>query len=172
MVVREIRIFPDPVLRRKAAPVDKVDGEVRTLIEDMIETMRAAPGVGLAAPQVGVSRRVIVVDPSGGEDPEAVLGLINPRVVSSEGSAVAEEGCLSLPEVQEDVERAERVAVEGRLADGREIRIEADGLLARILQHEIDHLDGVLIIDFLSPVKRDLIKRKLRKRQREEARTV
>ncbi|MFQ5911733.1 MAG: peptide deformylase [Nitrospinota bacterium] len=169
MAVRAIRIFPDRVLRKKAEPVREVDQEVKTLVADMIETMRAAPGVGLAAPQVGVSRRVIVVDPSAGEDPEAVRVLINPVVVSAEGSAAAEEGCLSLPDVLEEVKRAEKVSVEGLLPDGTNTKIEIDGLLARILQHEIDHLDGVLILDRISPIKRDLIKRKLRKRQRVEA---
>lgn len=169
MAIREIRVFPDPILRRKAKPVKEVDREIKALVQDMIETMHAAPGVGLAAPQVGISRRVIVADPSAGEDPQAVLALINPVVVSSEGKAVAEEGCLSLPDVQEEVERPERVTIEGLFVDGRKARIEADGLLARILQHEIDHVDGILILDRIGPLKRDLIKRKLRKRQRVEA---
>ncbi|MBI2881611.1 MAG: peptide deformylase [Candidatus Tectomicrobia bacterium] len=169
MAIREIRVFPDPILRRKAKPVKEVDREIKALVQDMIETMHAAPGVGLAAPQVGISRRVIVADPSAGEDPQAVLALINPVVVSSEGKAVAEEGCLSLPDVQEEVERPERVTVEGLFVDGRKACIEADGLLARILQHEIDHVDGILILDRIGPLKRDLIKRKLRKRQRVEA---
>ncbi len=169
MAVREILKFPAPALRRKAEAVEEVDQEIKNLAADMIETMRAAPGVGLAAPQVGVSRRLVVVDPSAGEDPEMLKVLINPVVVLSEGSIVAEEGCLSLPEVQEEVERPEKIAVEALSLDGRSMRIEANGLFARILQHEIDHLDGVLIIDRIGPVKRDLIKRKLRKRQRIKA---
>ncbi len=169
MAVREILKFPAPALRRKAEAVEEVDQEIKSLAADMIETIHAAPGVGLAATQVGVSRRLVVVDPSAGDDPEMLKVLINPVVVSSEGSIVVEEGCLSLPEVQEEVERPEKVAVEALSLDGRSTRIEANGIFARILQHEIDHLDGVLIIDRIGPVKRDLIKRKLRKRQRIEA---
>lgn len=167
MAIRAIRIYPDPILRRRAKPVRELDGEVRTLVEDMVETMRAAPGIGLAAPQVGVNLRVIVADPSAGEDPNAVLSLINPEVLSAEGSIVAQEGCLSLPEVVEEVERAERVTVRGVFSDGRQVEVKAEGLLARILQHEVDHLEGVLLLDYLSGVKRELIVQRLRKRQRE-----
>ncbi len=169
MAVRKIRIFPDPVLRQKTDPVEEVDEGVRTLIADMIETMHAAPGVGLAAPQVGESRWIIVADPSSGEDPEAVLALINPVVLNAEGSQTCEEGCLSFPEVEVSIQRPERATLEGLLPDGRNVRIEVEGYLALIIQHELDHLNGVLIIDYLGPVKRDLVKRKLRKRQRVEA---
>lgn len=169
MAVMKIRIFPDSVLRQEADPVAEVDEGVRTLVSDMIETMHAAPGVGLAAPQVGESRRIIVADPSSGEDPAAVLAVINPVLLNTEGSQTSEEGCLSFPEVQVLIERPERATFEGLSPDGRNVRIEAEGYLALILQHELDHLNGVLIIDFLGPVKRDLVKRKLRKRQRVEA---
>jgi peptide deformylase len=169
MAVRGIRTFPDPALLRKADPVKTVDQEIKTLVGDMIETMHAAPGIGLAAPQIGVNRRVIVVDPSAGEDPETILVLLNPVIISTEGKAVAEEGCLSLPEVQEEVERPEKIVLEALSLDGQGVWLEADGLMARILQHEIDHLDGILIFDKIGAVKRDIIKRKLRKRTRVEA---
>jgi peptide deformylase len=167
MAVRPILIYPDPGLRRKAKQVQGITEEVFALVRDMLETMRAAPGIGLAAPQVGVGLRVIVADPSSGEDPKAVLALINPVILSTEGSSVAEEGCLSLPEVSEEVERAERVTVQAESPDGRKVEVEAEGLLARILQHEVDHLDGTLLIDHLNGVKRELVEQKLRKRQRE-----
>jgi peptide deformylase len=167
MVVRSILIYPNPSLRRKAKRVQGITEEVSALVRDMLETMRAAPGIGLAAPQVGVSLRVIVVDPSTGEDPKAVLALINPEIISTEGSCVAEEGCLSLPEVAEEVERAERVTVQAESLDGRKVEVKAEGLLARILQHEVDHLEGTLLIDHLNGVKRELVEQKLRKRQRE-----
>lgn len=169
MTLRKILIFPDPVLRKIAEPVDRIDQSLKTLIGDMIETMHAAPGVGLAAPQVGVSQRVVVADPSAGENPDLALELMNPEIISSMGSVQHEEGCLSLPEVEVKVQRAEQIVVKAQRLDGRMQTIEAEGYLSYILQHEIDHLNGVLIIDSLGPVKRDLVKRKLRKRQRVEA---
>lgn len=169
MTLRKILIFPDPVLRKIAEPVDRIDQSLKTLIGDMIETMHAAPGVGLAAPQVGVSQRVVVADPSAGENPDLALELMNPEIISSKGSVQHEEGCLSLPEVEVKVQRAEQIVVKAQRLDGRMQTIEAEGYLSYILQHEIDHLNGVLIIDSLGPVKRDLVKRKLRKRQRVEA---
>ena len=169
MTLRKIQIFPDPALRKIAEPVDRIDESLKTLIGDMIETMHAAPGVGLAAPQVGVSQRVIVADPSAGENPDLALELMNPEIISCKGSVQHEEGCLSLPEVEVKVQRAEQIVVKAQRLDGRMQTIEAEGYLSYILQHEIDHLNGVLIIDSLGPVKRDLVKRKLRKRQRVEA---
>ena len=169
MTLRKILIFPDPVLRKIAEPVDRIDQSLKTLIGDMIETMHAAPGVGLAAPQVGVSQRVVVADPSAGENPDLALELMNPEIISSKGSVQHEEGCLSLPEVEVKVQRAEQIVVKAQRLDGRMQTIEVEGYLSYILQHEIDHLNGVLIIDSLGPVKRDLVKRKLRKRQRVEA---
>ncbi len=169
MAVRGILKFPDPALLRKADPVQTVDQEITTLVRDMVETMHAAPGIGLAAPQIGVNLRVIVVDPSAGENPAAILALLNPVVLSTEGLAVAEEGCLSLPEVQEEIQRPEKIVLEALSLSGETLRMEVDGLLARILQHEIDHLDGILIIDKIGAIKRDIIKRKLRKRTRVEA---
>ncbi len=169
MTLRKILIFPDPVLRKIAEPVDRIDESLKTLIGDMIETMHAAPGVGLAAPQVGVSQRVIVADPSAGENPDLALELMNPEIISSKGSVQHEEGCLSLPEVEVKVQRAKQIVVKAQRLNGRMQTIEVEGYLSYILQHEIDHLNGVLIIDSLGPVKRDLVKRKLRKRQRVEA---
>ena len=164
--MREIVIYPDPVLRKKAKEVKRIDDGVARLAAEMAETMYAASGIGLAAPQVGVSERVILVDVTGPERKELIT-LVNPVIVEKEGRVIFEEGCLSLPEVREKVERAARVLVRGYDLDEREREIEADGLLAIALQHEIDHLDGVLFIDYLSRLKRDMIERKLRKWKRE-----
>lgn len=165
MAIREIRILGDPVLRARAEAVPAVDDELRTLIDDMLETMYAADGVGLAAPQVGVGKRVIVVDV---RDPAAPpFALVNPEIVES-GDAVdrGEEGCLSIPGLKEIVERPATVVVEGLDRDGNPRRIEATGLLARALQHEIDHLDGILFIDRLSPLKRQMLLNRWKKLQR------
>ncbi|RLA79923.1 MAG: peptide deformylase [Deltaproteobacteria bacterium] len=164
--MREIVIYPDPVLRKKAREVKSIDDRVARLAAEMAETMYAAPGIGLAAPQVGVSERVILVDVTGPERKELIT-LVNPVIVEKEGTVIFEEGCLSLPEVREKVERAARVLVRGYDLDEREREIEAEGLLAIALQHEIDHLNGVLFIDYLSRLKRDMIERKLRKWKRE-----
>lgn len=162
MAVREIRLLGDPVLRQEAEPVDVVDDEVRQLMDDMLETMYDADGVGLAAPQVGVSRRVIVVDV---RDPDVPpFGLVNPVIVErSEEVARAEEGCLSIPGVSEIVERSASVVVEALDRDGNPVRIAAQGLLARALQHEVDHLDGILFFDRVSPLKRNMILKRWRK---------
>ncbi|HEX7118059.1 MAG TPA: peptide deformylase [Longimicrobiales bacterium] len=162
MAVREIRILGDPVLRARAEPVPAVDDDVRRLIDDMMETMYAADGVGLAAPQIGIGKRVIVVDV---REPEAPpFALINPVVVeSSEERERGEEGCLSIPGLKEIVERPATVVVEGLDREGNPRRIEADGLLARALQHEVDHLDGVLFIDRVSPLKRQMLLKRWKK---------
>jgi peptide deformylase len=144
---RTILIYPDPFLLKKAAPVSRVDEKVRELIRDMFETMRAASGVGLAAPQLGVGKRVIVVDISPVEKEVAPLALVNPEIVESKGLAEGTEGCLSLPGVEGVVPRAEFVLVKARDEQGRPVQLTASGFLARALQHEIDHLDGVLFID-------------------------
>lgn len=164
MANREIRIYPDPILRQRCSPVGKVTPEIRKLIEDMADTMWAAPGVGLAAPQVGVLKRVIVVDISMGEDPSELISLVNPVITLFEGEEVGEEGCLSIPEVTEEVPRHRVVEVRGLNPEGKPSIVRAEGYKARILQHEIDHLDGILLIDRVGPVKRDLIERRLRKR--------
>lgn len=155
MTVREIRYLGDPVLRGKSAPVDEIDDEMRQLARDLEETMYEADGVGLAAPQVGVPVRMFAYDVREPETPAGVL--INPEIETTEGSATSEEGCLSIPGVAADVERPARVVMRGLDPDGGEVRIEADGQLARCLQHEHDHLEGILFLDHLSPLKRRLL---------------
>jgi peptide deformylase len=163
MALREIIKYPDPVLITRSAEVARVDSEVRELVADMVETMHAAPGVGLAANQVGVTLRVAVVDLSVGKDPTQLIVLVNPRVVSTEGSIVEEEGCLSIPGFTEKVERPARVVVEALNFEGALSRLTGEGLLARALLHEIDHLDGILFIEHLSPLKRRLIRKRIQK---------
>jgi len=160
MAVLTVRKYGDPVLRRRAAPVTAITPEIRRLAADMIDTMYDEVGLGLAAPQVGVSLRLIVVADDQVREPRV---LVNPAIVAQGGTATAEEGCLSLPGVFAPVTRAEWVTVEAHDLDDRPLRLEAAGLLARVLQHEIDHLDGVLFIDRLDPVTRDRIKRRIRK---------
>jgi len=147
---REILVYPDPFLARKALPVAAVDDRVRALIRDMFETMYAAEGVGLAAPQVGVGKRVIVVDVSPVDETIAPVAVVNPEIVERKGSVTGVEGCLSVPGVQGGVCRAETGEVRGQDEQGRPVRIRAAGILSRALQHEIDHLDGVLFIDRVS----------------------
>ena len=147
---RDILEYPDPFLVRKAAPVGAVDDRIRTLVRDMFETMYAAEGVGLAAPQVGVGKRVIVIDVSPVDETIAPVAVVNPEIVLRKGSATAVEGCLSVPGIQGEVVRAETVEVRGMDEQGKPLRIRADGILSRALQHEIDHLDGILFIDRLS----------------------
>jgi peptide deformylase len=156
MSVRDLRFMGDAVLRTEAVPVAAVTEEVRRLIEDMFDTMYAEDGVGLAAPQVGVSQRVIVVDP---RDPEiAPFALVNPEIVEfSDDLERAEEGCLSIPGLKELVDRSYAVRVNGLNRDGERVALEAEGFLARILQHEVDHLDGILFVDRVSPLKRKLL---------------
>jgi len=144
---RDILVYPDPFLARKAAPVTAVDDRVRALIRDMFETMYGAEGVGLAAPQVGVGKRVIVVDVSPVDNTIPPVAVVNPEIVERTGSVMAVEGCLSVPGIQGEVRRAETVVVRGRDEQGKAVRIRADGILSRALQHEIDHLDGILFID-------------------------
>lgn len=163
MAVRPIHLLGSPVLRQRAAPVGTVDDEVRALVEDLFDTMHAARGIGLAANQVGVPRRVAVVEVAG----ERVV-LIDPVIVEHEGRIVDEEGCLSIPDLYADVERAARVVVETTALDNRRVRVEATELQARAIQHESDHLDGVLFLDHLSPLKRQLLLRKWRKLRKGE----
>jgi peptide deformylase len=144
---RPILIYPDPFLLKKAGHVSRVDDKVRELIRDMFETMRAASGVGLAAPQIGVGKRVIVVDVSPVDEKAAPIALVNPEIVESRGQAEGTEGCLSLPGVEGVVPRAETVLVKAQDEQGRPLQFRASGFLARALQHEIDHLDGILFID-------------------------
>jgi peptide deformylase len=163
MAVREILIIGDPILTQRSEPVDAITEEIVRLAQDMVETVHAAPGVGLAAPQVGVKKRVIVVDLSVGEHEDALYVLINPEIVFKEGEAVGEEGCLSVPEIKEKVSRPYRVVVRGLDLEGRAVEIEGEDLLARAFCHEIDHLDGILFVEKLSALKRALIKKKFKK---------
>ena len=144
---RDILVYPDPFLARKAAPVAAVDDRVRALIRDMFETMYGAEGIGLAAPQVGVGKRIIVIDVSPVDKTVPPVVLVNPEIVERTGSVMGVEGCLSIPGIQGEVRRAETVVVRGRDEQGKAVRIRADGILSRALQHEIDHLDGILFID-------------------------
>ncbi len=172
MAIRPIRTYPDPVLRTKTARVEKIDGSLDRLIQDMIETMHAAPGVGLAANQVGVSLQLAVIDLSTRENAEQrhpLYVIINPEIVSSEGSVVEEEGCLSIPDYSEKVKRAAKVKVRAQDRTGKPFEIEAEGLLAKALQHEIDHLNGFLFVDRLSPLKKNIFKRRVKKALAEKA---
>jgi peptide deformylase len=178
MAVLEILTYPDPRLALKSDPVKEVDDAIRQLIDDLFETMYLSDGVGLAAPQVGVTRRVIVVDCAPRpetEEPETPLkprdpyAVVNPEVVERSGVIVWEEGCLSVPGYVDEIERAEKVTVRGFNRQGEPITIHAEGLLAVCLQHEIDHLEGVLFVDRLSRLKQAMVKKKLRKRAEEEA---
>jgi peptide deformylase len=167
MAALKIELLGSEALRKPAAEVDEIDDQLRMLIQDMFETMYEAEGIGLAGPQVGVGRRVIVVDVR--QDGREPFALVNPRVVERGTElAKAEEGCLSIPGVSALVERVERVAVEGLNESGQPVRVDGDGLLARCLLHEIDHLDGVLFIDHLSPLKRKMLLKKY-KTLRDEA---
>jgi peptide deformylase len=156
--------YGDPVLERKADPVTEFDTpELHKLIEDMFESMYAARGVGLAAPQIGLSKRIAVIDISGGEDPSKRLVLINPEVIRNEGRQRSEEGCLSVPGFREEVTRGARVTVRAQNVKGEFFEVTGEDLLARALLHETDHLDGKLYLSHLSALKRDLIRRKIRK---------
>ncbi|MBK8010767.1 MAG: peptide deformylase [Deltaproteobacteria bacterium] len=177
MALLEILTWPDKRLAAKSTNVDQVDDEIRKLIDDMFETMYFAEGVGLAAPQVGVTKRIIVVDCGVRESEESSpltakepLAIINPEVTIQDGKIAWEEGCLSVPGYTEEVERSAKVTVTGLDREGKPITIEAEGLLSVCLQHEIDHLEGVLFVDRLSRLKQEMAKKKLRKQMEEEAR--
>jgi len=168
MALLEIRKFPAPVLKRKAEPVSAFDEDLQKLIDDMVETMYAAPGVGLAAPQVGVSKRLAVVDISSRDEKHPLIVLINPCIVRTDGEIEFEEGCLSIPEYTAKVKRSENLVVRAHDRAGSKVEIEAGGLLAIALQHEIDHLDGLLLIDRISPIKREFFKKRFKKVQKTE----
>jgi peptide deformylase len=167
MAIRPIVRYGDPVLHAPSAPVARIDDDIRVLLKDMVDTMYAAPGIGLAAPQIGVPLRVIVVDLSVGERPAELIQLVNPELVERSGEQRHEEGCLSVPGYGASPARPERVVVRGLDPRGEECVYTATELLARAFCHEIDHVDGLLFVDRLSPLKRDLMKRKLRKRARD-----
>jgi peptide deformylase len=167
MAKLEILHFPDPRLRKRAIPVETVDDDIRRLVDGMLETMYEAPGIGLAATQVNVQRQVIVIDIS--ESRDQPLCLINPEILSREGEEEMEEGCLSVPGYYETVRRADRVRVRALDRNGEPFELDADGLLAVCIQHEMDHLDGKLFVDYLSPLKRSRIQKKLEKLARQGA---
>jgi peptide deformylase len=163
MALRDLHLLGSPVLRTRSADVETVDEAMRAFIADLFETMDAAKGVGLAANQVGVARRVAVVDAEGTR-----FVMVNPVVRTAEGRSRAEEGCLSIPELYGDVTRAERIVLEALDAEGARFTLEAEGLVARAIQHEIDHLDGILFVDHLSPLKRQLLLARYKKAHRGE----
>ncbi|HHO75490.1 MAG TPA: peptide deformylase [Deltaproteobacteria bacterium] len=163
MPKNHICLYPDEVLKIRAGEIGNIDLEIIDLAEDMKNIMYTAPGVGLAAPQVGFSRRLILVDPTANKEPGNLTTLINPVIIEQEGSDTDSEMCLSVPEVSVDVPRAERIVVQGVTLEGKEIRIEAEGFLARIFQHEIDHLDGKVILDYASHLKRSIYLKKRKK---------
>jgi peptide deformylase len=164
--VYEVVKYPDPVLAKRGEDVTEFGDELKTLAEDMFASMYAAHGIGLAAPQIGLSKRITVIDVNFKKDPADKLVLINPEIIEREGKQFEEEGCLSLPEIREKVQRAAKVKVRAQNVEGKWFEVEGEELLARALQHEIDHLDGVLFIDRLSRLKRDLVHRRIKKMQK------
>jgi len=162
-MIRKILTFPDPELKKKSVPVTIINDKTRELLQDMAETMYAAPGVGLAAPQIGVHQRIMVIDVSAKDDMPELIVAINPVIVYADGESYEEEGCLSVPKYAANVRRHARVVVKAINLDGEEITYKAEGLLAIAFQHEIDHLDGILFIDHLSPLKREMFRKKYRR---------
>ncbi|MCT6871653.1 MAG: peptide deformylase [Bartonella sp.] len=170
MSIKPLIILPDPVLRKISTPIERVDANLQKLADDMLETMYQAPGIGLAAIQVGEPLRLLVIDVAGKDEPKAPQVFINPEILwKSDEPNVYEEGCLSIPDYYAEVERPKRIRVSYLDRDGKKQECEADGLLATCLQHEIDHLDGVLFIDHISKLKRDMVIRKFKKIAKENA---
>ncbi len=168
MAILEILKYPHPLLKKRSTEVDRIDGEVRQLTRDMAETMYGAQGIGLAACQVGVSRRVVVIDVSPMDPGRGIITMINPEIISEEGEVDSEEGCLSVPDCHENVKRKAKVRVKCFSLDGEEIEVTGEGILAIAIQHEIDHLDGILILDKLSRLKREMFRQKVKKELRKE----
>lgn len=162
-MLRDILVWPDPILKKKAAPVAAVDDSIRLLVRDMFETMYSADGVGLAANQVGVLKRVIVLDTTPRQPESRPLAMINPEIVAMEGETTYTEGCLSIPGESEDVDRAERVKVRFLDPDGNPQELECDELLAIAVQHEVDHLDGIVFVDHISSLKREMIRKRMKR---------
>ena len=172
-MLRKILTEPDPVLRKKCEPLEKVDADLKKLMDDMLETMYAAPGIGLAAVQVGILKRLVVIDISKGEEKKKPLFLINPQIIhKSEKTSVYEEGCLSLPGQFAEIERPAKCTIKYIDYNGKEKDLKADGLLATCIQHEVDHLNGILFIDYLSKLKKDMIIKKLVKQKKEIERVI
>ena len=172
-MLRKILTEPDPILRKKCEPLEKVDAETKKLMDDMLETMYAAPGIGLAAVQVGILKRLVVIDISKEEEKKKPIFLINPQIIhQSEKTSVYEEGCLSLPGQFAEIERPAECTIKYIDYDGKEKELKSDGLLATCIQHEIDHLNGILFIDYLSKLKKDMIIKKLVKQKKEIERVI
>ena len=167
-MIRRILSYPDPELKKKSAPVTVINDTTRQLVKDMAETMYDAPGVGLAAPQIGVGQRIAVIDVSAKDEAPELLVAINPVIVHAEGESYEEEGCLSVPKYAANVRRHARVVVKALNLEGEEVTYKAEGLLAIAFQHEIDHLDGILFIDHISPLKRDIFRKKYRRLREEQ----
>ena len=165
-MIREIVKYPDPVLQRECEPVTEFDAALATLVEDMFESMYAAKGIGLAAPQIGIPKQLTIIDLSFGKEPNDKLVLVNPEIIFREGKQYEEEGCLSLPEIREKVSRSAKVKVRAQDIHGEWFELDGEELLARAFQHEIDHLHGILFFARVSALKRDLLLRKIRKMQR------
>jgi len=161
-MIRRILTYPDPELKKKSAPVTIINDRIRELVNDMAETMYDAPGVGLAAPQIGVHQRVIVIDVSPKDEPPELIVAINPEIIHAEGESYEEEGCLSVPRYGANVRRHARVVVKAVNLEGEEVTFRAEGLLAIAFQHEIDHLNGILFVDHLSPLKKEIFRKKYR----------
>lgn len=169
MTVLDILTYPDKFLKKQTKPVENIDGVLQTVFDGMAATMYAAPGVGLAAPQVGIGQSFIIYDIAPKEDGHDLHVLVNPKIITSEGEILSEnEGCLSVPDFRADVKRAERVLVEGVDRDGNPLRFEAEGLLAIVIQHELDHLNGTLFIDRISTLKRQMYKRRVKKELKQQ----
>ena len=168
MALLEIKNCLDPVLRKLCLPIENIDGELVTLAENMVETTLAAPGVGLAANQIGLPWRLFVVNIGVETDKDNLVTVVNPEITAMEGSELGEEGCLSIPDVISEVNRASQIEIKGYDLDGNEVRYEAQGYLARAFQHEMDHLNGVLFWDNLGKLKRDILKRKFKKKIKEQ----
>ena len=167
-MIRQILTFPDPELKKKAAPVTVINEKTRELVREMAETMYAAPGVGLAAPQIGVHQRVVVIDVSARDEAPELIVAINPVIIHADGESYEEEGCLSVPKYAANVRRHARVVVKALNLEGEEVTCKADGLLAIAFQHEIDHLDGILFIDHLSPLKKEMFRKRYRRMAEEQ----
>jgi peptide deformylase len=168
MAVLEILRYPHPLLKKRSQEIEKIDENIKQLIEDMAETMYDANGVGLAACQVGVNKRIIVLDVSPMDPGQDLFVLINPEIVAEEEEIDHEEGCLSVPDCQEIIKRKQKVRVRGMSSEGKEVELEAQGILAIALQHEVDHLNGVLILDRMSGLKREIYRNKIRKKKQKE----
>lgn len=170
MALLEIYTYPEQILREKSTPIEEVDRQCRKLIDDMVETMYDAPGIGLAANQVGQASRIVVMDLQrrDEEDDSGLIVMVNPRIISAQGSITFEEGCLSVPDYYAKVKRAEEVVVQAIDVNGKPFEMEASGFLAVVIQHELDHLEGRLFVDKLGPIAKDIFRRKWKKRQKEE----